>query len=713
MVRIHTSHFFLPLDPICKTSFTTHRDAMRTSKTTDTTIRVSDTRAIPTVTTIGTPMRTIRVTDTTIGVTDMRVRTSDMRIRVATTTNKAVIIFDIIADMRIGVSDTTIRTATTTNRVVIVFDIITDTTNKVETTTIRVAMRTNRTAITTANAGADQTRVICDGDSVILGSGINASYNYSWAPSIGLDNSTIGNPTAKPIINTFYTLDIVDKNTGCKSSDTTYVSVLNSNLTATKTIKNLNCFNDNSGEVKISAINGYKPYQYKTSTILYQSDSVIKNLSAGIKNYFVIDAKGCEYKDSFTLIEPAKLSVSLVSKKDLKCYNDSIGEIKLTSIGGTPPYNYEWDQLTNSTDFSSNLKAGDYKIKVKDTKLCSDLLSVSLTQPEQIKAVEVISNNKCSGDSSAAITLNVSKGTAPYQYRWNNGVINQNLYNLKAGLYSITITDNNSCINSFSYVLADPLKIKIDTIIAKGLKCSGYQDGEIYIAASGGTKPLFYSKDSGKMYTSSSIFKYLESGYYQIVVKDINNCLLKSSAFIPIQSKLSFEISPKDTQVNLGESVQLSYKLLTGNKSMISSILWSPSLGLSCTDCESPVASTYVNQLYNLKIIYNDNCTAESKTKILIIPNDEIFVPNALAPNSDEAENRVLRVYSKNILSAHLSIFNRWGEKVYESIHANEEGWDGKYKNENCPIGVYAYYLELTFLDKRKMIKQGHIQLIR
>jgi len=88
-----------------------------------------------------------------------------------------------------------------------------------------------------------------------------------------------------------------------------------------------------------------------------------------------------------------------------------------------------------------------------------------------------------------------------------------------------------------------------------------------------------------------------------------------------------------------------------------------------------------------------------------------IFVPNAFTPNGDN-NNDVIFVRGKIIEEMYFAVFNRWGEKVFESTN-QDHGWDGTYKGEKAQPGVFVYYLDLTCYGHRTFNKKGNITLIR
>ncbi|WEK18844.1 MAG: putative Ig domain-containing protein [Candidatus Pedobacter colombiensis] len=90
---------------------------------------------------------------------------------------------------------------------------------------------------------------------------------------------------------------------------------------------------------------------------------------------------------------------------------------------------------------------------------------------------------------------------------------------------------------------------------------------------------------------------------------------------------------------------------------------------------------------------------------------NNIFVPNTFTPNGD-GKNDVFYVYGNTIAKLRLRVYNQWGQFLYESLTI-QNGWDGTYKGEMQPNGVYVYYLEVEFNDGTKATKKGTITLLR
>ena len=139
---------------------------------------------------------------------------------------------------------------------------------------------------------------------------------------------------------------------------------------------------------------------------------------------------------------------------------------------------------------------------------------------------------------------------------------------------------------------------------------------------------------------------------------------------------------------------------------------WTPINGLSCIDCPNPVAAPFNTTEYTLTVSYLDGgCIATQTMELVVLDGDDIFVPNMFTPNFDQV-NDVVNVFGRDIRTAHFVIFDRWGEKVFETWDQHE-GWDGIYKGEMSSPGVYVYYVDVEYTNGKEIQKRGSVTLVR
>ena len=90
---------------------------------------------------------------------------------------------------------------------------------------------------------------------------------------------------------------------------------------------------------------------------------------------------------------------------------------------------------------------------------------------------------------------------------------------------------------------------------------------------------------------------------------------------------------------------------------------------------------------------------------------ENVFIPNAFSPNND-GYNDVFKVRSSTLLSGTLLIYDRWGNKVFESDDLSK-GWNGTYKGQPAQVEVYGYYFEGKCLNEESIILKGNVTLLR
>jgi|GEM_PF-4015078 len=218
---------------------------------------------------------------------------------------------------------------------------------------------------------------------------------------------------------------------------------------------------------------------------------VLMNLVKGTYEVTVMDRdNGCSATKMFDIQEPNMLSITL-AVTDVTCRSGSNGKIDLTTNGGTPPYEYLWYQ--NAADTISiqqnieNLKAGTYFLLVRDKNGCEARDTVQIIQP--LSGIEIqidtISHPVCKEDSNGLIAVSTSGGTGVISYQWSDQMSdNDSLFNIPAGSYTVTVTDEKNCTETLTVTLTEPdVQVELDAII--NVLCNGSSTGAIQVSASG------------------------------------------------------------------------------------------------------------------------------------------------------------------------------------------------------------------------------------
>jgi gliding motility-associated-like protein len=167
------------------------------------------------------------------------------------------------------------------------------------------------------------------------------------------------------------------------------------------------------------------------------------------------------------------------------------------------------------------------------------------------------------------------------------------------------------------------------------------------------------------------------------------------------------QISAASNSIYAGDSVQL-------NASGAEFYLWTPPTNLSCTNCASPTASPQEPITYIVTGTDAAGCVSSDTIKIDVdIRCNEPFIPTIFSPNGKgPVANELLCLFSNCVDQLKFTVFNRWGELVFETEDITK-CWDGFYKGEEATSGIYAYNLYILQLDGTVVNKKGTITLVK
>ena len=173
----------------------------------------------------------------------------------------------------------------------------------------------------------------------------------------------------------------------------------------------------------------------------------------------------------------------------------------------------------------------------------------------------------------------------------------------------------------------------------------------------------------------------------------------------------SAKIAEAGTDITIcrDNSVVLGSSTLSGCK-----YKWTPASSLNIDTIAQPVASPQVTTTYYLTLT-DPFYQITTDSVVVIVQNDcnnaTVYIPNIFSPNSD-GQNDVFLVHGENIETLNFAIYNRWGEKVFETQNKNE-GWDGNYKGKPCSPDVYVYHATIMFKDGTETSRKGNVTLVR
>ncbi|MFN8393527.1 MAG: T9SS type A sorting domain-containing protein [Bacteroidia bacterium] len=204
-------------------------------------------------------------------------------------------------------------------------------------------------------------------------------------------------------------------------------------------------------------------------------------------------------------------------------------------------YTYSWSNGATTEDVG-NLSVGTYSVTVTDANGCSTTSSFTLTEPAILASSGVAAtyacgtNVSCNGASDGSIDLTATGGASclAYSYSWSNGATTEDVSNLAAGTYSVTVTDANGCSTTSSFTLTEPDQLRVDAITSPtfvcgtNVSCNGASDGAINLAIGGGATCLAYTYQWSDGATTEDRTG-LTAGTYSVTVTDANGCSTSGS----------------------------------------------------------------------------------------------------------------------------------------------------------------------------------------
>jgi gliding motility-associated-like protein len=378
------------------------------------------------------------------------------------------------------------------------------------------------------------------------------------------------------------------------------------------------------------------------------------------------------------------------------------------TLKGPNGFTYLWSNGATTQQISPTL-AGSYSVTVTDANGCTSLTSdaIVINAPPIKPAVFVVGGTTlCQGQTS---TLIVPTGFA--SYAWSTGASTQQLTASAAGSYTVRVTDAGGCVSP----LSDPVTIAINPAPAKPIitvagsttLCTGQS------VSLNGPAGFNYVWSTG---ATSQQISVSQTGSYSLVVRDALGC---TSA---LSDPLVVTVNPCGTSTRPPAIQQKTFTVPINNSITIniSDLFTDPDNDLNLATLkifESPASGAKVSIDANatLTIDYKgvsfgsaesftlevcdqaNNCTRQ---QFHVIVAGEVIVYNAISPNGDPLNEVLYLEYITDLDATKnnvVSIFNRWGDKVFEAEDYNNAtiAFKGIGTNgETLPVGTYFYQIE-------------------
>jgi gliding motility-associated-like protein len=362
------------------------------------------------------------------------------------------------------------------------------------------------------NTSVIPTNILCNGNSTgsvdLTPQGGTLGYTYNWSNgSTNQDLTSLGAGT--------YSVTVRDLN-NCTSTNSVTLTQPTALQTSTLQVIPQTC--QSNGSVSVSVSGGTSTYNYNWSN--GGNTQNISGLTAGSYNLTITDSNGCSITNGpNNIINIAPPTVTLASTNNITCNGLSNGSLSISTIGGTPQYNYQWSNGATTQNISA-IPAGAYSVTVTDSLGCVlNLNALNVTQPLVLSLNSVPTNILCNSASTGSVNITTSGGTSAYSYLWNNGATTEDLNSLSIGSYTVTVTDANNCTTTNSVTLTQPPLLQTSTVQVIPQTCTN--NGSVSVSVNGGTSTYNYSWSNGG--TTQNI-SGLQPGNYSLTITDSNGC---------------------------------------------------------------------------------------------------------------------------------------------------------------------------------------------
>jgi len=241
-------------------------------------------------------------------------------------------------------------------------------------------------------------------------------------------------------------LDLADIKAHAQSAEVMYESLRGINVSVNN-IKNISCYGSDDGEIDLGVDLFFEPYTVDWFHDSSETSVAISGLSEGDYNVAITDKNGISKLVNFSINEPEKLKVDIISTIDAECHGVKNGTVNLMVEGGSGSYSYNWGNPIIPSIENPQLSAGDYELIVNDIAGCLDTIEVQIEEPVALTAHTVFLLNDTAITCDGEASILASGGVAPYLYSWNNSALISNEYldGLCGGDYTVIIIDANDC----------------------------------------------------------------------------------------------------------------------------------------------------------------------------------------------------------------------------------------------------------------------------
>ena len=413
----------------------------------------------------------------------------------------------------------------------------------------------------------------CNGSILANISGGVGPYATGWSPSVAPNPATTLNPVN--LCAGTWTFTVTDANSCVSTATISLVSP--PALTLTVNTSSVLCAGGSTGSATATATGGTGSDSFSWDGGVFGLSNITGGLSAGTHTVTVQDANGCTKTVFFTITQPTALSATatnIIKTCNGLCNGGATGN----GSGGTPPYQYSWDNNCagpfSASATTNTLCVGTHTLCVQDANGCISSTTFTVTQLVLITINTASTTVSCFNACDGTISASASGGVPPYNIQIGStsctNVTSCTATNLCPGNYTITATDANLCSSTTTFSVGNPVAVT-GTVSASATTCFGKCSGTATVTGGGGTPGYTYLWSTGA--TTSNIGN-LCSGTYSVTIKDAHGCPLTETVSVAPGSQFSVVPTFTNPTTCFATNGAIGLSISGGNPSY--TVTWSP-----------------------------------------------------------------------------------------------------------------------------------------
>ncbi len=563
----------------------------------------------------------------------------------------------------------------------------------------------------------------CSGEPVELNPTGNPTYTYTWSPSGGLDDPNSPNPTATISGTTVYTVDIQSFGAFCSESQEVVVIIppeVSVDLPDTEVLCDAETWVVPQTENITNFVWSLEP---DFTPVISTQDSVLVDLTGGPVTVYLqgADDFGC------SAVDQIELSSSGIFQSFIDTIVVCAGEEVFINPDGNPEYNYTWTPSDGLDDINSPNPQGvvtettTYFVHVESADgVCERDEKVTLWVPDPVEV------NLPPDFTGCEETYLIQPGWVnAFEYTWATDpgftdIVSTDSEYLADITSPITLyvrgEDKYGC-QAFDQITLDSdfADVEITGLTTECLDGTAFE-WELNAINNNVDNVLTYEWSPPELIlngqgTDQVIAEATGTDEITLVVENQFGCTDTATYIIePVEVSLpSLVLEGTPDSIYPGDIVDLNMFIEDG-------VTYEWGGGeVDDPSATSTTAQPLETTTYTVTVTDDRGCTSTAEVtiylKMFLCEEPFLFIPNAFTPDGD-GMNDIFRIRGNSITDVYLIVYNRWGEKVFETRDL-ETGWDGTFRGKQLPPDVFGYYLEIVCFGGEEFRKKGNVTLIR